>query len=199
MKGKTLNALSALGAISSLMLGIIAASLQLTDIKFSLIFKLLIFALLAAAIAAFTKIFINRRYLKYEKGRIFLIYALEDKDKVEGIYNELKNAGFKPWMASKDIFPGERWKSSIENALEEAEIALAFLSRYSYNKKGFIQKELKMALDLLKERTKGISPVIPVRLDESEVPDRLKEFQYVDIFKKEGLKELYNYISFRGS
>ena len=39
--------------------------------------------------------------------QIFLSYAREDEEKVKNLHQQLSDAGFKPWMAPKDILPGE--------------------------------------------------------------------------------------------
>lgn len=47
-----------------------------------------------------------------------------------------------------------------------------------------------MALNLLEDRTEGVSPVIPVRLEETEVPKRLRDLQWIDLFSAEGKGQL---------
>jgi len=58
------------------------------------------------------------------KAQIFLCYAQEDIDKVDKLYQKLSASGYKPWMAEKDILPGENWENSIWRALQEADFAL---------------------------------------------------------------------------
>ena len=58
------------------------------------------------------------------------------------------------------------------------------------SKKGFVQEEIKVALDTLQERKKDISPVIPVRLDDSEVPERLSHILWVNLFDEGGMERL---------
>ena len=52
-----------------------------------------------------------------EKATIFLSYASSDEGRVGKLYKDLVNAGFNPWMSSKDIFPGESWERSIKVAI----------------------------------------------------------------------------------
>jgi hypothetical protein len=149
---------------------------------------------LAAFIAAISAALIiptARRKRKPEAGHVFLIYANEDAQRVEQLYAALQKEGFKPWMAAKDILPGQPWESSIRKAIERADIALACFSHNAAAKNGFVQKELKYALDLMEEKKEGISPVIPVRLEETTLPDRLKHLQWLDLFTENGFEQLF--------
>ena len=109
--------------------------------------------------------------------QIFLSYAREDEEKVENLYRKLSDAGFKPWMDKKDILPGEKWKSSIQTAIRRSDFFLACLSVNSVNKRGFLQKEIKDALDIWQEMLDSDIYLIPVRLEDCEAPERLGDFQ----------------------
>jgi hypothetical protein len=60
------------------------------------------------------------------------------------------------------------------------------LSKSSLTKTGFVQKEIKIALDALEERPEGQVYVIPVRLEPCDIPDRLREIHYLDLIDNEG-------------
>jgi hypothetical protein len=121
---------------------------------------------------------------------IFLSYAQEDKDEVENLYQRLSNAGFKPWMDKKDILPGERWKSSIHRAVQSSDFFLVCLSVNSVNKRGFLQKEIKDALDIWQEKLESDIYLIPVRLEDCETPETLGDFQWVNLFEEDGWARL---------
>jgi SOS-response transcriptional repressor LexA len=124
------------------------------------------------------------------KAQIFLSYAREDKEKVENLYQELSDSGFKPWMDKKDILPGERWKSCIQKAIRRSDFFLACLSPNSVNRRGFLQKEIKYALDIWQEKLEDDIYLIPIRLEDCEVPESLREFQWVNLFEKNGWTQL---------
>src|SRR6266481_3657169 len=105
-----------------------------------------------------------------DKPRIFLSYAREDRPSVEQIYVRLRAEGFDPWMDIHDIQPGEKWSSVIGKAIREADFTLVFISRNSVSKRGFVQREIKAAIDILSERPSGEIFLVPVRLEESDVP-----------------------------
>jgi len=151
----------------------------------------LIAATVGAAIAAVMSI-LSTRYLRRErsKGRVFIIYAHEDQEAAERLYATLNANGFAPWLDKFDIMPGQVWSKSILNAIEGSQVALALISPASVSKEGFIQKELKTALAVMQGSEEGLSPVIPVRLSDVEVPESLRDIQWVNLFADDGDKQL---------
>ncbi|TEU14702.1 MAG: TIR domain-containing protein, partial [Anaerolineales bacterium] len=123
-------------------------------------------------------------------AQIFLSYAREDEKKVESLYQKLSNAGFKPWMDKKDIRPGERWEFSIRRAIRDSDFFVACLSANSVAKRGWIQREIKRALDLWQEKLEDDIYLIPVRLEDCEMPESLHDIQWVDLFKEDGWTQL---------
>jgi len=119
------------------------------------------------------------------KAQIFLSYAREDEKKVEKLYQKLSAAGFKPWMDKKDILPGERWKSSIRRAIRRSDFFLVCLSVNSIDKRGWVQREMKQALDIWKEKLDSDIYLIPVRLEDCEMPESLRGFQWVNLFEED--------------
>ncbi len=123
-------------------------------------------------------------------AKIFLSYARLDEEKVEKFYQDLSNAGFKPWMAKKDILPGERWPSSLRKAIRGSDFFLVCLSANSVDKRGWIRKEIKQALDTWEGMLDSDIYLIPVRLEDCEVPESLHDFQWVDLFEEKGWTRL---------
>jgi hypothetical protein len=122
--------------------------------------------------------------------QIFLSYAREDREEVESLYQKLSDAGFKPWMDTKDILPGEQWKSSNQKAIQRSDFFLACLSKNSVGKRGWIQREIRDALDIWQEKLDSDIYLIPVRLEDCEAPDRLRDFQWVDLFEEDSWTRL---------
>jgi hypothetical protein len=122
--------------------------------------------------------------------RIFLSYARQDKDKVEKLYRDLSSAGFDPWMDTKSILPGEDWPFTIKKAIRESDLFLACISEGSINKRGVLQKEIKDALDVWYGKLDSDIYLIPVRLDNCELPENLSNLQWVNLFERGGSKRL---------
>jgi len=122
--------------------------------------------------------------------QIFLSYARPDEEEVENLYQKLSNKGFKPWMDKRDILPGERWPSSIQEAIRRSDFFLACLSKNSVDKRGWIQREIREALDILQGMLDSDIYLIPVRLEACEVLERLRDFQWVNLFEENGWARL---------
>lgn len=122
--------------------------------------------------------------------RIFLSYAREDKIKVAALYQQLCDAGYKPWMDIKDILPGEKWKIAIGNAIRNSNFFFACLSSNSVSKRGYLQKEINTALEIWQEKLEDDIYLIPVRLEECDIPNALADFQWVDLFQNDGWERL---------
>ncbi len=118
-----------------------------------------------------------------DKVKIFISYARVDAEPVAEIYQRLLDAGFDPWIDTEHLLPGVRWRETIEKALREADFFLLCLSAQSKDRRGFIQKEIKTALDLWEEKLHDDIYFIPLRLEDCELPDQVSEIQCVNWFE----------------
>ena len=134
------------------------------------------------------------------ENRIFLAHAREDKKQIREIYAGLKDQGFDPWLDEIDLEPGVLWKVEISKVIRQAALFVACFSRVSVAKNGYVQREFREALSAYKEKPPGSRFLMPVRLDECDVPDfriseddiSFRDVQWVDLWKKDGLERLYN-------
>jgi|CXWL01.1.fsa_nt_gi hypothetical protein len=121
---------------------------------------------------------------------IFISYAHEDWSVVEVLYKNLKSEGLNPWMDKFDLLPGQDWDLEIRKVISRADYFVACLSKKAFSKRGYVQKEFKFGLDTLQEIPEGQIYLIPVRLDDCDVPESLKQRHWVDLFEKDGYKKL---------
>src|SRR5262245_47085438 len=98
-------------------------------------------------------------------SRVFISYAREDEEHARRLYKRLANAGFMPWLDRIDLVGGEDWDRAIRTALRASDFIVLCLSRTSTAKRGYLQRELRMALDLWQEKRGDDIYVIPLRLD----------------------------------
>ena len=122
--------------------------------------------------------------------KIFLSYAFDDNSRVKKIRDWLSTAGAKPWLDTEDLLPGQDWKMEIGKVLDETDVILLCLSKKSVSKEGYVQKEMRLALDRALEMPEGRIFLIPARLEECEMPFRLKDLQRVDLFADDGMDRL---------
>lgn len=121
--------------------------------------------------------------------KIFVSYASEDKDTVKRIYTRLKNKGYTPWMDEYNLLGGKPWKPTIKKAIADCDLFLICLSENT-DKDSFIQHEIRDALEKSKEKRQFSTYILPLRLEDCEVPDWLKHIQWTDYFDKEGWSKL---------
>jgi uncharacterized protein YlaI len=125
-----------------------------------------------------------------EPIKAFLCHGTEDKVAVRELYNKLKGFGVKPWLDEEDLLPGQDWRREINKAIKATHVVIVCLSEKSIAKTGYVQKEIKYALDLADERPEGSIFIIPAKLEECSLPDRLSSIQWVDLFKENGFERL---------
>lgn len=132
------------------------------------------------------------------RQKIFLAHAREDKAQVRKLHAELKARGFEPWLDEVDLMPGQIWKVEIPKAIRAAGLFLACLSSRSVEKVGYVQNEFRLALTAFGERPPESIYLIPVRLDDCEVPDLqipdrglgLRDIHWVDLWQDGGFDRL---------
>lgn len=123
---------------------------------------------------------------------VFLCHAKEDKPTVRELYRQLTAEGWMDvWLDEENLFPGQEWDMEIEKAVEAADVVVVCLSSHSVDKEGYVQKELRFVLNIADEKPEGTIFVVPVRLDECQVPRRIRAWQYVDYFPKGRRKIAY--------
>jgi hypothetical protein len=132
----------------------------------------------------------NKRMLK-----VFLCHSSQDKAVVQDLYNKLINVGVKPWIDTMDILPGQDWDLEIKKAVKTSDVVLICLSKSSINKRGYVQKEIKYAIDIAHEMPEGAIFLIPIKLEECEVPDRLRNIQWVNYFEANAFYRLHSSLS----
>jgi len=128
---------------------------------------------------------------------VFLCHSSGDKESVRRLHGQLKQAGFRPWLDEEDLVPGTRWKPAIRKAVKQSDIVLVCLSKTSITKEGFVQKEIKIALDVADEKPEETIYIIPTRLEECALPERLSQWQCVDLFRENGFDKLARAIRFK--
>jgi hypothetical protein len=125
--------------------------------------------------------------------RVFISYAREDFDIAKRLYEDLKHAGAQPWLDAEDLLTGQQWKSEIRKAIKNSDYFVALLSSRAVTKRGFVQSELKHALEILEDLPESEIFVIPARLDPCEAShERLEELHWVDLFPsfEEGFRRI---------
>jgi len=131
--------------------------------------------------------------------RVFLCHSSADKKQVRQLHERLAKDGFAPWLDEEDLLPGQNWDMEIKKAVRSSDVVLVCLSASSVTKQGFVQKEIKTALDAADEKPDGLVYIIPLRLQECSVPERLKKWHWVDFFAQNGYARLLQSLRIRAN
>ncbi len=137
---------------------------------------------------------LEREKLVNKQPQVFLAHAAEDKDLVRQLHAQLNLRGFKPWLDEADLIPGQNWQIEIHRAIKKSDIFVACLSPRSVKKRGYVQKEFRIALDAYAERPPGSIFIIPLKFEECEIPDlqvpqlgtSLRDLHWVEFWKEGG-------------
>ncbi|WP_418318164.1 toll/interleukin-1 receptor domain-containing protein [Piscinibacter sakaiensis] len=105
-------------------------------------------------------------------SRIFFSYSRSDSNFVLKVARALRSEGRDVWVDQLDIPKGARWDVEVEKALKASGCLLVVLSPASTNSQNVLD-EVSYALE---ERRK----VLPILLQPTNIPFRLKRLQYID-------------------
>jgi anti-anti-sigma factor len=122
--------------------------------------------------------------------RVFLCHSSADKAAVRVLHKRLLSVGAQPWLDETDLLPGQVWEREIPAAVQRSDAVLVCLSSTSIGKTGYLQREIKYALDAAEEQSDDSIFLIPGRLEPCEVPERLRRWQWVDLFAADGYDRL---------
>jgi len=130
--------------------------------------------------------------------KVFLCHSSADKEKVREVYRYLKKRDIQPWLDAEELLPGQDWALEIPKALEDSDAIIIFLSKGSVNKEGYVQKEIKFALDRALEMPEGRIFIIPARLEPCDLPRSLSKYQWVNFYEDGGSERLLKALKLRG-
>lgn len=116
------------------------------------------------------------------QGSVFISYAREDQSWAERLYMDLRKQQIDAWIDVRCIPAGANWKHEIKKAIRSSRYFILLISKHSITKRGFVQKEMKEAIDVLQDFPKDQIFLIPARLDNSEpIDDELRALNWVDL------------------
>ncbi len=124
------------------------------------------------------------------KLKVFLCHSKDDKPKVRELYRHLVADGFDGWLDEEKLVPGQEWDLEIRKAVRDTDVVVVCLSNSSITKAGYVQKEIRFALDVADEQPEGATFIIPARLEECKTPSRLSKWQWVNLFEETGYEKL---------
>ena len=112
-------------------------------------------------------------------GQVFLSYAHQDRGRARILVEALRQQGIEVWW-DQDIVTGQNWENEIDHALRGSRGVIVLWSRYSV-----ASEEVKAEANY----ARGEKKLIPVRLDDAEIPVRYRLTQTVDLSAWDGADE----------
>ena len=122
--------------------------------------------------------------------RVFLCHSSGDKPAVRELHRRLWAYGIATWLDEEELLPGQDWMLEITKAVRSSDVVIVCLSKGSVTKAGYVQKEVKLSLDIADEQPEGTIFLIPVKLEECDVPNRLQRWHWVNLFEERGYERL---------
>jgi hypothetical protein len=123
-------------------------------------------------------------------AKVFICYARENEDTARLVHTRVAHLGIDAWLDKVSLQPGQNWRIEIPKALRSAKVVVILFSQAQLGKRGYVQKELKLAMEVLDETPETEIRVIPVRIEPCDVPERFSSLQWVDLFEPDGLQRL---------
>jgi hypothetical protein len=117
--------------------------------------------------------------------QIFISYSHKDAESAVRLAKNLESEGYEVWLDRTDIQTGAHWDDEIVKGLNASEIFVVLLSKQSAESQN-VKDEIGYAIDHDKH-------ILPVLLEECEVPFRLRRVQYVDFTQlkfEEGIQKV---------
>lgn len=128
---------------------------------------------------------------------IFISYASPDRERVIPFFEHLEKQGINVWMDDKSLKGGQNWDFEIKRVLEKATVVLTFVSKESAERRGYIQKELRIALDKRDEKLIDDIYLVPVLLDDIEIPESLKAIHCIRASDSRSLGQIEEALKFQ--
>ena len=109
--------------------------------------------------------------------KVFLCHSSLDKTFVLHFAKNLEEHGVECWIDEAEMLPGDSLISKISEAIEREDFVLAFISKNSVESH-WVKYELEQAMT--KEITVGKVVIIPIKIDECDMPGFLEHKIYAN-------------------
>jgi recombinational DNA repair ATPase RecF len=116
--------------------------------------------------------------------QVFISYQ-SNQDQIKDLARQLEKNGFSIWVDYKNLKPGDRWEDSIREAINTSDFFLA-----CFGKEGARESEIQIALQIASKKPISQTFFIPVRIQESSIPEILKSYIAADLTLPNGMEQL---------
>lgn len=128
--------------------------------------------------------------------QVFISYARADNAFARQLYRSLREAGFNPWLDTENLRPGQNWDFEINIAIQRSSFIIFLISKNSVDKRGYLQREVKIALEKSKEKLIDDVYIIPILIDDTvELPNELVSIHYILASKPDYVNDVIDSIN----
>jgi hypothetical protein len=114
--------------------------------------------------------------------KVFICHASEDKETAMYLYNKLKEEGLDPWIDQEGIIVADDWNQLINKKIRDSDYVIILQSKAMASKtRGYVNKEIKIALEIQKEVRDPYKFIFPVKIDDGDVLEELNDKQWIDL------------------
>jgi TIR domain len=122
--------------------------------------------------------------------QFFLLHSGGKLKEVKDFYQKLIKSGYTAWLKEEDLLPGQQIKTTVQKQVKGSDLIIVLLTQDFTRKAGSHHSELKEALETAKTMPDGRIFIIPVKLEEADIPESLEGLWSVDLFAENGYGKL---------
>ncbi len=108
------------------------------------------------------------------KFKVFISYSRKDEDFAQELLAGLQLAGFEPYLDKHDIAAGEDWEARLGRLIEAADTVVFVISPDAV-----ASERCAWEVERTVELKKRLLPIVWRRVEEAQVPPRLKQLNYI--------------------
>jgi formylglycine-generating enzyme required for sulfatase activity len=105
--------------------------------------------------------------------KVFISYLRENRKVVSKLVRDLRSYGIEVWLDEDAIKPGAEWSQSIRDGIDQGNFFIpCFSKEYHGRDETYMNDELTLAIEKLRQRSLNHTWFIPVLLSKCDIPDR---------------------------
>ena len=98
---------------------------------------------------------------------------------MRSLFHRLRSDQIIPWFDEESLLAGQDWDYEIRKAVSSSDAVIVCVSKDSVSKAGSVQREIRHALDIADMQPEDVIYLIPLKLEECDMPDKLCRWHWV--------------------
>lgn len=127
---------------------------------------------------------------KESRVDVFLSYPSEHVDDAKEVRDFVRSVGVRCWFDKDNLTAGEDWDRARKLAQGKADVILVLCAAETTIKDGVYQREINEALRAVDDKRVGTIYLLPIRVEDVDLPPEIRRFQYLDKFEPDWRRKL---------